>query len=76
RQALHAIKLGLIHPHTEQFMEWQIELAQDMKTLLEAMRVEVAAVNEPFEFSTEPYLSDEDMLEDEDDFMEDDDDVE
>jgi len=40
------------------------------------MRVEVAAVNEPFEFSTEPYLSDEDMLEDEDDFMEEDDDVE
>jgi len=76
RQALHAIKLGLIHPHTEQPMEWQIELAQDMKNLLEAMRVEVATVDEPFEFSTEPYLSDEDMEDDEDDFIEDDEDVE
>ena len=40
RQALHAIKLGLIHPKTEQPIEWQIELADDMKALLEAMRHE------------------------------------
>jgi 23S rRNA pseudouridine1911/1915/1917 synthase len=40
RQALHAIKLGLIHPKTNQPMEWQIELADDMKALLEAMRHE------------------------------------
>lgn len=38
RQALHAIKLGLIHPVTNAFMEWQIELADDMRELLEAMR--------------------------------------
>ncbi len=38
RQALHAIKLGLIHPVTNEFMEWQIELAEDMRDLLEAMR--------------------------------------
>lgn len=40
RQALHAVKLGLIHPETNEFMEWQVELADDMKTLLEAMRHE------------------------------------
>ena len=40
RQALHAIKLGLIHPKTNEFMEWQTELADDMKALLEAMRHE------------------------------------
>jgi 23S rRNA pseudouridine1911/1915/1917 synthase len=40
RQALHAVKLGLIHPATNESMEWQIELADDMKALLEAMRHE------------------------------------
>ena len=46
RQALHAIKLGLIHPKTNEFMEWQIELADDMKVLLEAMRHEDAPIDE------------------------------
>ena len=46
RQALHAVKLGLIHPKTEEFMEWQIELADDMRALLEAMRHEDAPVDE------------------------------
>ena len=46
RQALHAIKLGLVHPQTNQFMEWQIELADDMRGLLEAMRHEDAPVEE------------------------------
>jgi 23S rRNA pseudouridine1911/1915/1917 synthase len=40
RQALHAIKLGLIHPATGEPLEWQIELPADMKLLLEAMREE------------------------------------
>lgn len=40
RQALHAIKLGLQHPQTNELMEWQIELADDMKQLLEIMRNE------------------------------------
>ncbi len=44
RQALHAVKLGLIHPKTNEFMEWQIELADDMRALLEAMRHEDAPV--------------------------------
>ncbi len=58
RQALHAIKLGLIHPHTEEAMEWQIELPQDMKALLEAMRLEESA-EEPYEFSFDDEYDDE-----------------
>jgi 23S rRNA pseudouridine1911/1915/1917 synthase len=66
RQALHAIKLGLLHPATNEFMEWQIELADDMKVLLEAMRHEDPRdeSEEEFEFSTEPYLADEDYEDD------------
>ncbi|MGZ8261434.1 MAG: 23S rRNA pseudouridine(1911/1915/1917) synthase RluD [Methylotenera sp.] len=76
RQALHAIKLGLLHPETNEFMEWQIELADDMKALLEAMRHEdVRDEEEDFELSfgglqTEPYLADEDYEDDEDDEFE------
>jgi 23S rRNA pseudouridine1911/1915/1917 synthase len=68
RQALHAIKLGLIHPATNEWIEWQIDLADDMKQLLEAMRHEdVPSEDEAlFEFSTEPYLADEDYDEDDD----------
>jgi 23S rRNA pseudouridine1911/1915/1917 synthase len=68
RQALHAIKLGLLHPATDEFVEWQIELADDMKALLEAMRHEDPRDDdeEEFEFSSEPYLADEDYEDDED----------
>ncbi len=84
RQALHAIKLGLMHPATNEFMEWQIELADDMKALLEAMRHEDPRNDEEdFELSfgglqTEPYLADEDYEDDEDDgeFDDEDDDLE
>ncbi len=74
RQALHAIKLGLLHPATNEFMEWQIELADDMKALLEAMRHEDVRDDdeEEFEFSMEPYLSDEDYEDEDDDFEDDD----
>lgn len=71
RQALHAIKLGLLHPETDEFVEWQIELADDMKALLEAMRYEEPTNDEDdFELSfgglqTEPYLADEDYEDDE-----------
>ncbi len=67
RQALHAIKLGLIHPATNEFIEWQIELADDMKVLLEAMRHEDVKDEEEFELSMEPYLADEDYEYDDDD---------
>lgn len=80
RQALHAIKLGLNHPATNELMEWQIELADDMKALLEAMRHEDPRDEdeEEFEFSMEPYLSDEDYEDGEeyDDEPYDDDDLE
>lgn len=72
RQALHAIKLGLIHPATNEFMEWQIELADDMKVLLEAMRHEdVKDDEEAFELSMEPYLADEEYEYNEDDEFDD-----
>ena len=69
RQALHAIKLGLIHPATNQPMEWQIELADDMKGLLEAMRHEDPpnVSEEVFEFSEGPYYVDEEEFDDEGD---------
>ncbi len=78
RQALHAIKLGLIHPVTEEFMEWQIELADDMRELLDAMRT-VPETEEPlpFDFGVDEnglYIGDDDD-EDWDDEFDDDDDL-
>ncbi len=75
RQALHAVKLGLIHPKTEEFMEWQIELADDMKALLEAMRHEEAPIEgEEFDFGVDEnglYVGEDDDFEDDEDFEED-----
>jgi 23S rRNA pseudouridine1911/1915/1917 synthase len=80
RQALHAIKLGLIHPASHQPMEWQIELAEDMKGLLEAMRHEdpSEASDEVFEFSEGPYYADDEDFDGDDDWdlEEDEEDVE
>lgn len=64
RQALHAVRLGLIHPASGEFMEWQAELPDDMKALLEAMRFEEAPAEEAFEMVYE-----EDEGFDEDDEM-------
>ncbi len=38
RQALHAVRLGLIHPATGEAMQWQSELPADMKALLAVLR--------------------------------------
>jgi 23S rRNA pseudouridine1911/1915/1917 synthase len=38
RQALHAEKLGLIHPATREYMEWQSPLPPDFSELLEMLR--------------------------------------
>jgi 23S rRNA pseudouridine1911/1915/1917 synthase len=69
RQALHAIKLGLVHPKNNVPMEWQIELPEDMKLLLEAMRHEdVKEEVELFDFGVDEdglYVDDDDF-EDED----------
>jgi len=37
RQALHAEKLGLIHPRTDEYMEWQLPVPTDMQELLTAL---------------------------------------
>lgn len=70
RQALHAVKLGLIHPVSQEPMEWQIELADDMKILLEAMREDALIAQEeeiPFDFNVDEnglYLGDDDDWDD------------
>jgi len=38
RQALHAEKLGLIHPRTGEYCEWQLPMPADMQDLLSALR--------------------------------------
>lgn len=40
RQALHARKLTLVHPRSNEPMSWECELPQDMTILLEALRDE------------------------------------
>jgi 23S rRNA pseudouridine1911/1915/1917 synthase len=73
RQALHAIRLGLIHPLSGEAMEWSIDLPDDMKALLEIIRAEQLGETEPIEdLSFDDYLDevsddiDDDMLEDDD----------
>jgi 23S rRNA pseudouridine1911/1915/1917 synthase len=38
RQALHASRLGLTHPVSGEYMEWQAPLPADMQQLLEVLR--------------------------------------
>lgn len=38
RQALHAARLGIEHPSTGEFVEWQAPLPNDMQGLLEVLR--------------------------------------
>ena len=40
RQALHATRLGLVHPQTEEEMSWEAPAPADMQALLEVMRRE------------------------------------
>ena len=42
RQALHAKRLGLLHPETGEAMQWQCPLPEDMKELLRDLREERA----------------------------------
>ena len=41
RQALHAAKLGLIHPRTGEEMEWEVPVPDDMQTVIDALREDV-----------------------------------
>ena len=40
RQALHARHLGLVHPATNEFIEWEVEVPQDMLDLQDALRLD------------------------------------
>lgn len=40
RQALHAAKLGLIHPVSQQEMQWQVAMPEDMQHLIEALEAD------------------------------------
>lgn len=40
RQALHARHLGLIHPATNEFIEWEVEVPQDMMDLQNVLRLD------------------------------------
>jgi 23S rRNA pseudouridine1911/1915/1917 synthase len=41
RQALHAFKLELVHPMTDQVCEWEIDMPEDMKQLLDVLKRDV-----------------------------------
>jgi 23S rRNA pseudouridine1911/1915/1917 synthase len=43
RQALHARHLGLIHPATEEFIEWEVAAPQDMLDIEDVLRLDFAA---------------------------------
>ena len=38
RQALHAFRLGLVHPRTGEAMEWSVPMALDLAALLDVLR--------------------------------------
>ena len=40
RQALHAFRLGLVHPHSGEQMVWEVPMAPDFAALLEALEGE------------------------------------
>lgn len=42
RQALHAMALGLSHPGSGEWMEWEQEIPEDMQVLLKVLREDVA----------------------------------
>ncbi|EIJ36459.1 23S rRNA pseudouridine(1911/1915/1917) synthase RluD [Thiothrix nivea] len=41
RQALHATKLGLVHPETSEYREWETPIPEDMAGLLALLREEM-----------------------------------
>ncbi len=38
RQALHATRLGLIHPQTEEYCEWELAMPEDMANLINVLK--------------------------------------
>jgi len=45
RQALHAKKLALIHPTSDELLQWECELPQDMQQLLQLLKTDTEAFN-------------------------------
>jgi 23S rRNA pseudouridine1911/1915/1917 synthase len=43
RQALHAGSLGFIHPETEEFVSWQVDMPEDMQALLQTLSDDVSS---------------------------------
>ena len=43
RQALHATRLGLVHPTTGEFMQWEVPVPDDMATLFAVLRAKEIA---------------------------------
>lgn len=50
RQALHATRLGLIHPETEQAMSWAVAPPEDFQVLIGQLREECADDDDFFDF--------------------------
>ena len=71
RQALHAIKLGLIHPTTNEEMFWEINLPSDMKNLLQVIRQETTELNEKYDMDYEFYDDTSVLVDDEAQFDDD-----
>lgn len=63
RQALHAHKLGLIHPDSGKKMEWQVPMPNDMQQLIDALRADNEDIEE-YNMMEEEYWEDEDFDED------------
>jgi 23S rRNA pseudouridine1911/1915/1917 synthase len=43
RQALHACRLGFVHPHSGELMAWEVPMPDDMQQLIEAAREDAHA---------------------------------
>jgi 23S rRNA pseudouridine1911/1915/1917 synthase len=43
RQALHACRLGFMHPHSGEFMAWEVSMPDDMQQLIETAREDAHA---------------------------------
>lgn len=44
RQALHAFALGLIHPISQEFIRWEIDIPEDMQNLITVLKQDAASV--------------------------------
>ena len=43
RQALHAKKLGVVHPETGEYCEWEVPLPEDFQSMIKVLREDAAA---------------------------------